>query len=207
VVERQARGALVGELVDESVVMPVRFRTLLLIACIAGASARGLAADPPAAPVTNLGSPEAALRSYWALIDWREALRRSRTPDAAETSYHRMMIEVTAGRTQKFYQSIQALAESDRQTKLERKIISTTQESAQRAVVLANIRNVTPIPPGAKPGSPSLAQRRQKGEDYKYVLTLDGSQWKVLEVWSLFMGSRQLYGQAGPDYPVYVPPQ
>ena len=39
------------------------------------------------------------------------------------------------------------------------------------------------------------------------MLALDGSQWKVLEVWSLSWGSRLLYGPVWPEYPVYVPPQ
>ena len=80
------------------------------------------------------------------------------------------------------------------------------QESPRRAVIVANIRNVTPVPRGAKP-SAALVRQRKKGEDFKYVLALDGTQWKVLEVWSLSMGPRLLYAPSAAEYPAFVPPQ
>jgi hypothetical protein len=98
------------------------------------------------------------------------------------------------------------VVEARRRTKLERRIVSNTQESPHRAVIVANIRNVTPVPKGAKP-SAALVRQRKKGEDFRYVLALDASQWKVLEVWSLSMGPRLLYVPSGAEYPAFVPPQ
>jgi hypothetical protein len=190
---------MVGQLVVLS-----RSCVVLLAAMAAAAGAAAQTRSPPAA---DLASPEGALRSYWAVLDWREQALRERGPvDATEAAYHRQMMEITAGRTRQFYQSVQSVVEARRRTKLERRIVSNTQESPNRAVIVANIRNVTPVPKGAKP-SPALVRQRKKGEDFKYVLALDASRWKVLEVWSLSMGPRLLYAPAGAEYPAFVPPQ
>jgi len=117
------------------------------------------------------------------------------------------MMDITAGKTRQFYASVEAYIQSDRQTKLERMIVSTVQEAPGRVVIVANIRNVTAIPAGIKPPSPMHAEWREKGEDYKYVLVLDGAQWKVLEVWTLKIAPRMQFEQIGPEYPAFVPPQ
>jgi hypothetical protein len=190
---------MVGQLVVLS-----RSCVVLLAAMAAAAGAAAQSRSPPPA---DLASPEGALRSYWAVLDWREEALRERGPaDPTEAAYHRQMMEITAGRTRQFYQSVQSVVEARRRTKLERRIVSNTQESPQRAVIVANIRNVTPVPRGAKP-SPALVRQRAKGEDFKYVLALDATRWKVLEVWSLSMGPRLLYAPAAAEYPAFVPPQ
>lgn len=179
----------------------------VLVGAIAAAGA--CAAQTPAAPpAADLASPEAALRSYWALLDWRDAAQRARAGlDATEMTYQRRMIEVTTGRTRKFHETVQAAVQEHRQTRLERKIVKAAQESPERAVITAKIRNVTPIPAGVKPPSPTAAQMRKKGEDYRYVLVLEDGQWRVLEVWSLFTAPRLLYAPFAAEYPAYVPPQ
>jgi len=165
------------------------------------------AAQSPSPPAADLATPEGALRSYWGLLDWRDQMLRERGPaDPTEAAYQRQMLEITTGRTRQFHQSVQSLIEQRRRTKLERRIVSNTQESPQRAVIVANIRNVTPVPKGAKP-SPALVSQRKKGEDFKYVLALDAGRWKVLEVWSLSMGPRLLYAPSAAEYPAFVPPQ
>jgi hypothetical protein len=197
-VERQAGRGVVGQLV-----VLIRPGVVFLVAMVAAGSP---AAQPPP-PAADLASPEAALRSYWGLLDWREQALRERGPvDPTEAAYHRQMMEITAGRTRQFYQSVQSLIQARRRTRLERRIISHMQESPQRAVIVANIRNVTPVPKGAKP-SAALVRQRKKGEDFRYVLALDATQWKVLEVWSLSMGPRLLYAPSAAEYPAFVPPQ
>lgn len=177
---------------------------VVLLAAITAAACAAAQSPPPAA---DLASPESALRSYWGLLDWREQALLERGPaDPTEAAYQRQMLEITAGRTREFHQSVQSLIQQRRRTKLERRIVSNTQESPQRAVIVANIRNVTPVPKGAKP-SPALVRQRKKGEDFKYVLVLDATQWKVLEVWSLSMGPRLLYAPSAAEYPAFVPPQ
>jgi hypothetical protein len=193
-VQRQAGRGVVGQLV-------VLIRTWVFLVAIAAAGSS--VAQPP----LDLATPEGALRSYWGLLDWREQALRERGPvDPTEAAYHRQMMEITAGRTRQFYQSVRSVVEARRRTKLERRIVSNTQESPHRAVIVANIRNVTPVPKGAKP-SAALVRQRKKGEDFRYVLALDASQWKVLEVWSLSMGPRLLYVPSGAEYPAFVPPQ
>jgi hypothetical protein len=201
-VERQARRAVVGELVAQHLVAT---RSWIGVACfLIGLPAA--AAEPPA-PVADIRTPEAALRSYWEVLDWNDAVRRSRPADPHEAEYNRLMIQLTAGATRKFYESIGTLIAANRRTQLERKILTTTPESPQRTIIVANVRNVTPIPPGMKPPSPFVQQLREKGENFRYVLALEGSEWRIVEVWNLAMGSRQLYGQSSPDYPAFVPPQ
>jgi hypothetical protein len=196
-VQRQAGRGVVGQLV-------VLIRTWVVFLVAMAATGSSVAQQPPAA---DLDTPEGALRSYWSLLDWREQALRERGPvDPTEAAYHRQMMEITAGRTRQFYQSVRSVVEARRRTKLERRIISHMQESAHRAVIVANIRNVTPVPKGAKP-SPALVRQRKNGEDFRYVLALDGTQWKVLEVWSLSMGPRLLYVPSGAEYPAFVPPQ
>ncbi|HJT60664.1 MAG TPA: hypothetical protein VJ797_03210 [Burkholderiales bacterium] len=190
---------MVGQLV-----VLIRNWVIVPAAMTVAACALAQSGSPPAA---DLGSPEAALRSYWGLLDWREQALRERAPaDPTEAAYQRQMLEITAGRTRQFHESVQSLIQQRRRTKLERRIVSNTQESPQRAVIVANIRNVSPVPKGAKP-SPALVRQRKKGEDFKYVLALDATRWKVLEVWSLSMGPRLLYAPSAAAYPAFVPPQ
>src|SRR5688500_8475453 len=196
-VQRQAGRGVVGQLV-------VLIRTWVVFLVAMAAAGSSVAQQAPAA---DLATPEGALRSYWSLLDWREQALRERGPvDPTEAAYHRQMMEITAGRTRQFYQSVRSVVEARRRTKLERKIVSNTQESPQRAVIVANIRNVTPVPKGAKPYA-ALVRQRKKGEDFKYVLALDATRWKVLEVWSLSMGPRLLYAPSAAEYPAFVPPQ
>jgi hypothetical protein len=163
----------------------------------------------PALPVIDLGSPEAALRSYWSLRDWRGITVRQSRPlrDPADVVYHRSMIGMTAGATRQFFENIEASIREDRQTRLERRILNIVQDSPERATIVANIRNVTPVPVDAKPPSRQLARLRETGEDYRYVLIRAENRWKVLQVWSLYMGERLQYDPEVPTYPAFVPPQ
>lgn len=46
------------------------------------------------------------------------------------------------------------------------------------------------------------------GADFKYVLELDGKNWKILEVWYMRdFGTSLVHEPSVPVYPAYVPPQ
>jgi len=117
------------------------------------------------------------------------------------------MMRVTTGGTRKFHESIGTIGAQIRSTRVERRIVTNTAESPQKTIIVANVRNITPIPPGVKPPSAFHQQLREKGENFRYVLVLEGDEWKVVEVWNLMMGSRQLYNYPTPEYPSFVPPQ
>lgn len=64
-------------------------------------------------------------------------------------------------------------------------------ESESRAVVIANIRNTTPIPAGAQPDKYDT-ERREHGELFRYVLEKSGTSWQIAEVY--MRDELRLYG-------------
>ena len=63
-----------------------------------------------------------------------------------------------------------------------RDILEVKVESDSRAVVVAVLKNTTPIPQGAEV-TKFDEERRRDGERYKYVLFKDQSGWRVAEIW------------------------
>ena len=63
-----------------------------------------------------------------------------------------------------------------------RDIVDVKIESESRAVIIANIKNSTPIPPGAEL-SKYQEQSRNEGDKYKYVLEKSQPGWQIAEIW------------------------
>lgn len=63
-----------------------------------------------------------------------------------------------------------------------RDIVSVSTETESRAVVIAVIRNATPVPEGAEPSKYDEDARRN-GDTYRYVLERSSNEWKVAELW------------------------
>jgi hypothetical protein len=61
-----------------------------------------------------------------------------------------------------------------------REVVNVDMESPTRAVVLARIRNTTPIPPGATP-TESDVKRRRDGEVVRYILEKDTTGWRIAQ--------------------------
>ena len=63
-----------------------------------------------------------------------------------------------------------------------RDILEVKVESESRAVVVAVIKNTTPIPAGAEMTKYD-EERRRDGERYRYILQRDSGSWRVAEIW------------------------
>jgi hypothetical protein len=178
---------------------------ILALLCTA-ASAQQTAAPPP----TDASTAESALRSYWALRDWYEVAWREERSTKASALFESRIAELTRGKPKRYYEAFAAFRAYDIAPRLERRITSRREESAARVVIEANIRNVSPIPPGAQ-STPFLVKMREAGEDYRYVLTREGERWHVLEVWKLWTGvmapTEQYDSLPQMLFPAHIPPQ
>lgn len=151
-------------------------------------------AEPNVIPPTlNLSSPEKTLESYWAVKDWREKTILSEALAEGKNTVHlvflKEMEELTEGETKKYFSNFQPRP----LTILSRKIISKVEESTSRVIIVANVKNVTPIPADASPAASDIA-RREAGQDFKYILEKKNNEWRILEIWSLHTPGIKLPG-------------
>jgi hypothetical protein len=147
----------------------------------AGAGARE-APLPDSAFAVDLSTPERALRSYWHLREMADTI--GAPADTAAARYRNWQrADTTLAR---IYGGV-ALAEYRRsrqprvRQRYTREILDIEQQSDSRAVVLARIRNVTPVPPAASPDEFS-ARRRAEGDVYRYLFERDSAGWKLVQV-------------------------
>jgi hypothetical protein len=158
-----------------------------------------------APPRTNRSTPEDAVKSYWAVKDWsqrtHEVLAAQRKERAyVERRFLDSVSEVTTGETLRWFQDLKP----SRPDEISRTILSTTFDAQERAHVAANVRNVSPIPPGANPTQMEL-ERKAKGKNVTYVLVRSTDGWKIGEVWADEFGERRrLYDRSPPLAPIYV---
>lgn len=169
-----------------------------------GASAPIASAKPAAPPAADLSTPDRGLRSYWALKDHVERTQRAiggevlakmkavRQPLGTVTigEYARDLTEVSSSTLESFT----------------RDIVEVKVESDSRAVILATVRNTTPVPAGAEAPKKFMEQEREKGERFRYILEKDKDGWKVAEIWDweeyITKGWRKRYPtDRTPSYP------
>lgn len=151
-----------------------------LAACQPGSRHASPASPRPAAPKVDLSTPERALESYWARQGWYRGL--------AHDAFDQAKRKLPAAR--EVYGAVATGNELKLQTSfaqyphevLDRKIEGTRHETESRAVLLARLRNVTPVPEGAKP-APWEVERREKGAVFRYVLEKEPAGWKVAQIW------------------------
>jgi hypothetical protein len=157
---------------------------LILIALISACSR-------PAEPVTSaipgvaiapidLSTPDRAIKSYWAVRDkvrhaHYEMLRRSID---VYRSAEKEIGSVSGGALARSF-AWDVIATPN----FGRDILDVKVESESRAIVIAVIKNTTPLPAGAEV-SKFDEERRRDGERYRYVLEKDASGWKVSEIWA-----------------------
>ena len=170
-----------------------------------------LAQQIPQPPAADASTPEAALRSYWALKDWYEAAwRMERVERKSDALFERLVAELTRGKPQRFYEGLAAYRRMDVGARLERKIASMRQESPERVVIEANIRNVSPVPAGVQ-STAFLQKLRDAGENYRYVIAREGERWHILEIWNLWTGvmaPKEQYDTPPQQlFPAHVPSQ
>jgi hypothetical protein len=154
---------------------------LLLILLAACDSGKQPASDQAArAPTVDTSTPDRTLKSYWAVRDYvlqRERLLAVNALPQYESAEH--LLDTVAS-------APVAASERRRPPPIEtfsRDIVEVKVESESRAVALATIKNISPIPPGAEV-SRFDEERRRDGERLRYVLEKEGSRWRVAEVWT-----------------------
>ena len=155
-------------------------------------------------PKPDLSTPENALKSYWALKNWEvETLHtevtKLRTSGFEAAAPH--IAKITTGAAQKHF----ATLIDPPYVILERQIDEVTLVTIDQVIVLVTIRNITAIPTDARPTKAQLNER-ELGRKFKYVLVLDGKDWKVSEAWKLggpepFMYDRMLFETLPSHFP------
>jgi hypothetical protein len=162
-----------------------RMRALFLSTLMACAAAQAQPPSEPPAP--DLRTARSALESYWRLKQWFRDRNDWEYPAAkTDRAYKEFMMSlagVTAGSVHVHY----AQAKPHLREVFSRTVKAESQESPTRVVIIANVRNVTPPPPGVVPTAFQLAERN-RGRDYKYVIEKFGDQWKIAEIWDLPSG-------------------
>jgi hypothetical protein len=166
--------------------------------------------------VVDLTSPDRAIRTYWRLqdIETRASAIMSRllldestglrSPGTPWRRIDSLRTAVLGG---------EALAERQQppdtmQTTFAREIVEVKQETETRAIVIAKLRNTTPIKPGVVVDE-SDAKRRRDGDEVRYVLEKDASGWKVAQAMRRYYTGDQWRPYFTPgDYivPTYVSP-
>jgi len=160
---------------------------LFLSALITCAAAQAQPPSEPPAP--DLRTARSALESYWRLKQWNDD-RKAREypatkPQGAYKEFLMSLAGVTAGAVNAYFR--QQAEEPRLREVFSRTVKAESQESPTRVVIIANVRNVTPPPPGVVPTTAQLAERN-RGRDYKYVIEKFGDEWKLAEVWVLPQG-------------------
>ena len=127
----------------------------------------------------DVTTPDRALKSYWALQDairakhadiYRRAFPEYRASEKNPSS-------VVSGAVDAYFASKEQVFES-----FSRDIVDVKVESESRAVIVAVIKNSTPIPAGAEV-SKFTEQERRDGQRYKYVLEKSSDGWRIAEIW------------------------
>ncbi len=165
--------------------MRVRLQICLAVALpliVACDKAREVNSPPKAKPAmvqTDVSTPDKAIKSYWAVRDsvrvgHEEVFRRS---IGAYSDAESQMSSVTDGVLSKAFASNPPTSQT-----FGRDILDLKVESESRAIVIAVIKNTSPVPPGAEL-SKFDEERRRDGERYRYVLEKSGSNWRVSEIW------------------------
>lgn len=165
----------------------------------------------PVQPNPDLSTPDRALKSYWAQKDWQERLRRQTDDEIRKKVAAKLPTNTEVYAPVVTAELLAYWRWRDKQTGLyqdkQREIESVKQETESRAVALVRIRNVSPIPEGAKP-EPWQIKARQRGEMFRYVIEKEGPDWKIAEVWENREGPLgpplKLYSDLTPGFPAYV---
>ncbi len=182
--------------------------TIGLAACTDQASTNatqaGAATTVPAAPVADTSTPDRTVKSLWALLDWHATIIRAQVERDKQSPNEQAL--------QKLWGQVAVPAIGEGKNKpypkelIGRTILQANIETETRAIVIAEVKNETPIPPGATPTATEL-KVRSEGERVKYVLEKNGSSWQVAEVWlwSTYSDKFQLWSPTkSSDVPISV---
>ncbi|HLM69199.1 MAG TPA: hypothetical protein VK358_16795 [Longimicrobium sp.] len=137
---------------------------------------------PDSAFALDLSTPDRALRTYWHIRSMADTI--GQPVDTAAVRFQNwqradsVLARVYGGDALAEYRRVREPAKRQRYS---REILAVEPESDTRATVLARIRNVTPVPPGAVADA-YAARRRAEGDVYRYVFERDSAGWKLVQV-------------------------
>jgi len=157
-----------------------------------------------AAPEVDTSTPDRALKSMWAISDWRDSFLLGEAQKIEQSDEAKSWRQLSAKVNTKSVAD--GLSRPEILDKYSRDILQATVETESRAVIVAHIKNATPLPADAQL-SKSQQSTREKGERVKYVLEKEKDSWKISEVWVWNEYSNSFIKRRPdntPNYPVYV---
>lgn len=161
----------------------------------------GISIPPPA---IDTASPETALRSYWAYLDWKDRIVSQYIQSSVNRSDAGIRTRLLGGERL----ALENWRDREQSPKsFQREIIKTVQSGDDSAEIFAHIRNVTPIDPPVDPNRLSrvnklLFSHRTEGVTFKYLLGKKDGAWKIMQVFS----EGAVYGDKTGWIPVYTLP-
>lgn len=155
-------------------------------------------------PGIDNSSPEKALNSYWAYMDWQEQAISAFVQSTEYRLDMRFRNQILGGD--------RLALENWRDRKYSRKsfqreIIRSVQLTDDSAEIVAHIRNVTPNEPAIDPGRLSkkdklIFSQKASGKIFKYLMEKKDGAWKVMQVFA----EQSIYGDKAGWVPAYVIP-
>lgn len=146
-----------------------------LAACVAG-PVRGEAQ-------VDLGTPEAALRTYWQMQDALDSIAASIVTGPAErdpfAAVRRDYERTLAG------EAARVLASPFVRQTYRREVEAVDMAGPSRALIMVVIHNTTPLAPDARL-THEQEELRSEGQQFRYVLDRDGDAWRITQIqqWS-----------------------
>lgn len=135
----------------------------------------------------DLKSPDNAVKSMWAVLEENLRLNKKMCENIRDLSSKLLEEElqnvkqISNGAMLEYYKKN---AHQCNSSTFSKEILEVKIESETRAIVLARIKNITPIPEGYKLDGDEL-KSRDIGEKYKYLLEKDSQGWKVIQTFTL----------------------
>jgi len=153
-------------------------------------------------PTVDRQSPDMVVKSHWALQDWvgknlPRVYPKLKMP-APVKAYYEAHVQLAGGEYQKVlkngFERIREIPDFQIYDKVvEREIVEIKNESATRAVVVAKIRNVTPIPPGVD-FTDWEKELRQYGLEVRYIVEKGPDGWNLTQAYERDHSASKLDG-------------
>lgn len=149
----------------------------LIVAAVIACVATPIGAQ--AQPAVDLSTPEAAVRSYWRMQDALDSVAASIVTGPAErdpfAAVRRGYEQTLGGR------AAEVLAAPFVRQTYAREVEAVDQAGPSRALVMAVIRNTTPLPAGTHL-THEQQELRTEGQQFRYILERDGATWRITQI-------------------------
>ncbi len=144
-----------------------------------GAAMAVCVAVPARAQAVDLGTPEAAVRSYWRMQDALDSVAASIVTGPAErdpfAAIRRGYEQTLGGR------AAQVLASPFVRQTYARDVEAVDMAGSSRAFVSAVVHNTTPLPADTYL-THEQQELRSEGQQFRYLLELDGGAWRITQI-------------------------